>query len=68
MGSSLKLNPAGKFPSAVLGPREVADFHERAIYVAYWTLKKALPTALTHLFHGGGHGLGDVTAMASPLV
>lgn len=58
--NSLKLKPTGKFRSAVLnlGPREAADFPKRTVCVAYWALRKASPTALTHLSRGGGPGLG----------
>lgn len=59
VANSLKLKPAEKFPSVLnLGPRVGTDFPERTVCVAYWTLRKESPTTLTHLSHGGGHGLG----------
>lgn len=58
--NSLKLNLAGKCPSAVLnlGPRKAADFPKRTVCVAHWTLRKESPTTVTHLSCRGGHGLG----------
>lgn len=60
MDNSLKLNLAGKCPSAVLnlGPRKAADFPKRTVCVAHCTLRKESPTTVTHLSCRGGHGLG----------